>query len=67
MCNVVYALLTENMEDLTTFDRDLEMKFDWEMTPEELRREEFRRAAAGMGAISGQAEALGAMKMRTVG
>jgi hypothetical protein len=54
------------MTETKEFDRQLEVKFDHELGPEELRREQARRMAIEMGAIKGQEEALAAMKMRTV-
>lgn len=45
------------------FDRDLEVKYDWEMSPFELRRETARRMAKQTGAFQGQAEALKNMGM----
>lgn len=64
MLNVTYAYLTRNAgsDDLAEFDRSLEIPFDWELSPFERQREEARRMAQKIGALSGQADGLAAMR-----
>jgi ADP-ribose pyrophosphatase YjhB (NUDIX family) len=71
LLNVVYAVLVEarkgDPDAKDALDRQLNAKFDYELAPEERRREEARRMAEASGAIRGQQDLMESMRRQALG
>lgn len=69
LINVAYMTLAEHLDpsQRENLDYELAVKFDHEMTPAELRREQYRREAIRIGAIQGQEDLMGAFSLGQAG
>jgi hypothetical protein len=71
LLNTVYATLAElrkgDPDALEAMNRQLNEKFEYEMSDEERKRAEARRMAEASGAIRGQQELMDSMRRQALG